>query len=110
VLNRAALILRPKQPFLDWARELDDSGLVPDRDGEQTVYLIPSFDSEDEAWDILRHLYAELFESELWGWHTDPTDWPTNRTFAMFCEWFKVEFHSIIEDLCDDEIVNDEEA
>ena len=30
MLNRAALIVRPKQPFLDWAASLDDSGLVPD--------------------------------------------------------------------------------
>lgn len=109
MLNRTALILRPKQPFLDWARDLDDSGLVPDREGEQTVYLIPSCDSEDEAWDILQHLYSELFERELWAWHTDRTDWPRNRTFAMFREWFEVEFHSIIEDLCDDEIINEGE-
>jgi hypothetical protein len=37
MLNRAVLIARPKQPFLDWAVRLDDSGVVPDVDGEQTV-------------------------------------------------------------------------
>ena len=109
MLNRAALILRPKQPFLDWARALDDSGLVPDREGEQTVYLIRSCDSEGEAGDMLQDHYSEFFERELWAWHTDPTDWPTNRTFTTFCEWFDVEFHSIIEDFCDDDIINEEE-
>jgi hypothetical protein len=44
MLNRCALIVRPKQPFLDWAAQLDDSGLVPDVKGEQTVYLVPEFD------------------------------------------------------------------
>lgn len=47
MLNRGALIVRPKQPFLDWAAGLDDSGIVPDVEGERTVYLIPQF--EDEA-------------------------------------------------------------
>lgn len=36
MLNRAALIVRPKQPFLDWAAGLDDSSLVLDVDGEKS--------------------------------------------------------------------------
>ncbi len=53
MLNRGVLIVRPKQPYLDWAATLDDSGVVPDPEGEKTVYLIPEFESDDEAWDIL---------------------------------------------------------
>jgi hypothetical protein len=49
MLNRAVLIVRPKQPYLDWAAGLDDSGLLPDVQGEQTAYLIPSFEDDDEA-------------------------------------------------------------
>ncbi len=30
MLNRGVVIVRPKQPYLDWAAELDDSGIVPD--------------------------------------------------------------------------------
>jgi hypothetical protein len=41
VLNRAVLIVRPGQPFLDWAAQPDDSGVIPRVDGEQTAYLIP---------------------------------------------------------------------
>ena len=48
MLNRAALIVRPAQPFLDWAKSLDDSGVAPDVAGEQTVYLIPAFEDESE--------------------------------------------------------------
>ena len=43
MLNRGVVIVRPKQPYLDWAAGLDDSGIVPDPNGEQTVYLIPSY-------------------------------------------------------------------
>ena len=37
MLNRGALIVRPAQPYLDWAASLDDSGILPDPDGEVTV-------------------------------------------------------------------------
>ena len=109
MLNRGALIVRPKQPYLDWAASLDDSGVVPDPEDEQTVYLIPEFDDDDEASEILEDIYAEVFERELHGWHTDEAAWPQNRTFAMFKEWFDVELHSVVEDLCAYETEDDED-
>ena len=63
---------------------LDDSGLVPDAKGEQTVYLIPSYWDDGEAWEILERLYPIIFESERQGWCTDETMWPNPRDFATF--------------------------
>ncbi len=108
MLNRAALIVRPKQPFLDWAAGLDDSGLVPDVAGEQTVYLVPEFDSDEEGQQVLKHIYAEIFERELDGWHTDPSAWPEKRDFQTFLKWFSVELHSVVEDVMDDVLVDDD--
>src|SRR5213594_2183236 len=71
MLNRGAVIVRPRQPYLDWAAGLDDSGLMPDPNDEQTVYLIPSYDDDEEAWEILGEVYPAIFENELYGWHTD---------------------------------------
>jgi len=109
MLNRGVLIVRPKQPYLDWAAGLDDSGLVPDPDDERTIYLIPTFEDDDEAWEIVEEIYAEVFERELDGWHTDAAAWPQNRDFAMFKDWFDIELHSVVEDLSSDEIVDDED-
>jgi hypothetical protein len=109
MLNRGVLIVRPRQPYLDWAAGLDNSGLVPDPDDEQTIYLIPSFEDDEEAWKIVEEIYAEVFERELDGWHTDEAAWPQNRDFAMFKEWFDIELHSVVEDLCGDEIIDDED-
>jgi len=109
VLNRAVLIVRPKQPYIDWATGLDDSGLVPDTEDEKTVYLIPSFEDDDDAEEILKQICPEIFERELDAWHTDEADWPENRTLAMFKQWFDIELHSVVEDICEDEIVDDED-
>jgi hypothetical protein len=109
MLNRAVLIVRPRQPYLDWAAGLDDSNILPDPEGEQTVYLIPSYDDDEEAWEILEEIYEEVFENELYGWHTDPAAWPQERDFDMFQEWFDIELHSVVEDLCDYEIADQDD-
>jgi hypothetical protein len=84
MLNRGVVIVRPKRPYLDWAAGLDDSGIVPDPNDEQTVYLIPSYDDDEEAYEILENVHAAIFENELYGWHTDDAAWPKGRDFSMF--------------------------
>jgi hypothetical protein len=109
MINRAVLIVRPKQPFLDWAAQLDDSGLLPNVEGEQTVYLIPEYRDDDEAQEVVEEIYSDVFENELFGWHTDESAWPAQRDFTTFLEWFTIELHSVVEDLCADEIIDDDD-
>jgi hypothetical protein len=108
MLNRAALIVRPRQPFLDWAAALDDSSLVPDVEGEKTAYLIPEFESDEEGLRVLKRVYGEIFERELDGWHTDPSAWPQKRDFKTFQQWFSIELHSVVEDVVDDALIDDD--
>jgi hypothetical protein len=107
MLNRAALIVRPAKPYLDWAAGLDDSGLPPSPDDEQTVYLVPEFEDDEEREAVLEMVWAELFERELFDWHINADDWPQNRTLAMFREWFRIEMHSIVEDMVDGPLEDD---
>jgi hypothetical protein len=109
MLNRAVLIVRPAKPFLDWAAAIDDTGLVPDAAGEQTVYLIPPYDDEAEQRRVLQKVFAYVFENELNGWHTREADWPRKRTLAMFRQWFTIEMHSVVEDLCSEPIRDDDD-
>ena len=109
MLNRSVLIVRPKQPYLDWAPGLDDSGLLPDADGEKTIYLLPDFENDEEGWEYVKEFHAEVFERELDGWHTDESAWPPNRDFTMFQEWFDIEIHSAVEDLVEAKLIDDED-
>ena len=108
MLNRAVLIVRPERPFLEWAAQLDDSGVLPDVGGEQTAYLVPEFEDDADAERVLRLVFAEVFERELSGWHTDESAWPKQRTLAIFRKWFRIELHSVVEDLCGYELTDDE--
>jgi hypothetical protein len=108
MLNRAVLIVRPEKPFFDWAAQLDDSGMLPDVDGEQTAYLVPEFEDGADAERVMRLVFAEVFERELFGWHTDESAWPPQRTLAMFRKWFRIELHSVVEDLCGYDLTDDD--
>lgn len=108
MINRTALIIRPKEPYLQWTRSLSGDGIEPDPSGEQTVYLLPEFEDDAGFERILKKVWQELFERELEGWYLDESRWPQNRTFAMFKKWFSIEYHTVIEDLCDFPIEDDE--
>jgi len=109
MINRSAAIIRPAQPYVDWASALDDSEILPDSDGEPTIYLLPDYDTDEEGWALLTEGFEIIFEAELEGWHTDQTAWPAKRTYAMFCEWFQITLCSCLEDLCAGPIVDDED-
>ncbi len=107
MLNRCVVIVRPKQPYLDWAESLNDGGVTPTVEGEKTGYLLPSNEMDHDGSQTIEQCYEGLFEMELAGWHQLEEDWPANRTYTMFREWFTVEWHSLVIDLCGDPLKDD---
>jgi hypothetical protein len=108
VVNRSAVLVRPRQPYLDWAKAQGDGDSYPTC-GERNVYLLPPFETEDDADDIIRHFYDIIFEAELADWITDPSTWPEDRSYDTFLAWFEVEHNSLVEDLVDDDPLIDDE-
>lgn len=102
-VDRMVAILRPTQLFVDWINshvEVSDEKITLDILQEDcTALLMPPFENSLEAEDYIEERYLEIFENELEGWYIDNTLWPTNRPFALFMEWFSIEFHSLAFDL-----------
>lgn len=106
-INRSLLILKPKQPFLDWSRMLDDKDedlTLEEIHHDSTAYLIPELWQDSDQHELLESYYDVLFEEQLAGWWTDEADWPEKRDLKMFLAWFEVEFHSLVFDLCEEPI------
>ena len=104
-INRSLLILRPKQPFLDWGVALDDKNFTLEQLAEDsTAYLIPELWDESDQGELLESYCDVLFEEQLAAWWTDETAWPQKRNLKIFLDWFEVEFHSLVFDLCDEPI------
>ena len=101
-IDRAAVIVTPKKPFYDWANSLDpqDPVSVDELDEKETVYLVPERDSNEQIEKLLqRSLWREIFEQELFAWHTDEHSWPENLSYAMFREWFDIKICSMVFDV-----------
>ncbi|OGQ97986.1 MAG: hypothetical protein A2521_03340 [Deltaproteobacteria bacterium RIFOXYD12_FULL_57_12] len=111
MINRAALILKAKKPFVQWINESDpyDKSFrtsLAEVNEDRTVYLIDDLEAENlEEWVALN--CANLFESELEDWYTDESLWPQNRDLKLFKnlinanqvqKWFAIECHTVLID------------
>jgi hypothetical protein len=102
-INRAMVIVRPREPFFVWADSLD--GQEPRARSLGADFLISAFliaDTEDPKNEIKRH-YRSIFEENLLGWCRLADDWPRDRSWAVFQQWFEVQIVDAVFDLADEE-------
>ena len=104
-INRAAIYVRPKQPFFDWAKSLE-GGLPEGESTWSSVYLADQDDGELPEAIIARHFF-EIFDEQLEAWHTLESDWPKARTLTMFQQWFECEVIDLVLDLSRQPIEHD---
>jgi hypothetical protein len=110
MLNRSAVIVRPKMPFYDWLRSVDDVDapeLTVDEMGPM-LYLVPDYEDPADAETVLKKVCDDIFCRELEGWYTDVEVWPKDRSLKVFKQWFDVQHHEIVEDVGRGPIENDE--
>ncbi len=123
-INRSVLVVRPAEPFKRWAAKIEEQTLAQiraslskeeqaylkpdpaqdDLDQDHGAYLIPAQDSLQVDPKVLKAIYANIFERELYSCHTDPKRWPKPRTLALFGQWFEIELCTMVVDLCADDI------
>ena len=110
MINRSAIVVRPRQSFLDWVHTVDDADLpeVTTEEMVPTLYLVPAYDDPVDAERILERLHGEIFCRELEAWFADEECWPRDRSLGRFKEWFDVEPLAVVEDVGRGPIENDE--
>lgn len=105
LVNRVALIVRPKRRFAEWVNSLDKDEGPPsfDLDSQRnnpTIYLVSTIGPEVPDLSELVDTYAlEIFEAELEGWWTDEAHWPANRNPHIFRDWFDVSLSDLAWDM-----------
>ncbi len=100
MLNRSAVVVRPRQPFLECLKSVDELDL-PDMTLDQlqkTLYLVPDYEDSGDAEKVLKKVCDEIFCRELEGWYTDEETWPKDRSLKVFKQWFDVEHFDVVED------------
>jgi hypothetical protein len=111
MLNRSALIVRYKQPFVDWINSIDSGPesevSLEEGNEENNVYLIEVEDEEElDEWLDLHS--EELFEDELYSWYTDPSLWPEDRSTELFRAWCAFELYTMVYDTGSTPLEDDE--
>ncbi|MEH6813287.1 MAG: hypothetical protein V7677_12215 [Motiliproteus sp.] len=112
LINRSALVVRPKQPYVSWVNNLDSqvSGLEQELTLEQhlregRVYLIDEQPQLGELNDILKDHWQMMFENELGGWDEFADHWPTPLSQTQFESWFDVQPQLMVFDLSSDALL-----
>jgi hypothetical protein len=108
MLNRSAVAVRPKQPFLDWVNSVEADSSVTLDDLQKTLYLVPDYEDPEDAEKVLKRVYDDIFCRELQGWYTLESLWPQDRSLRIFKQWFEIEHFDLIEDVGHGPIENDE--
>jgi hypothetical protein len=108
ILNRVALIVRPKRRYVEWANQVESSGprlTLEEVRLQPTTYLVTPEEDEDGGFDLQAMIdfwYHEIFEDQLAQWNTEESTWPVNRTPHVFRDWFDVESSELVADLDED--------
>ena len=107
-LNRSAVVVKPKQPFLDWLHTADPTSRdlsLRDLTQEPTIYLLPECDTPAELDEALRERCEEIFIEQLAAWFNDEETWPQDLSFEAFRHCFDCQHHSMLVDLCHDPLI-----
>jgi hypothetical protein len=111
VINRAVLIVRYTQFFVDWVNAADptptDTITLADANDDSSAYLLEVEDERElDEWLALNG--ETLFEEVLNDWYTDPELWPQDRSLAMFRKWCSLELHTVVLDTGNSPLEDDE--
>lgn len=112
MINRAAVLVRLKKPFINWINTVDpydtrSSVTLEEANEDRTVYLIDDAEAEHvEEWIDLN--FMQLFECELEDWYQDETLWPQNIDKNLFDAWCEIECHTVVVDTVGGEISESE--
>ncbi len=113
VVNRTAVTVTGARPYLDWMRTCDADAhkgaiTVSPARVYGTAFLLPEFELEEDLQEWIEENAAWIFEFQLAAWTEDEAAWPTVRDLKTFREWFRVDVHSAVVDIADDDIEGEE--
>jgi hypothetical protein len=113
VVNRTAVTVTGALPYIEWMRATDadfnrGAVTVPRAKAYGSVFLLPEFDLEEDLQEWVEDNAPWLFEFQLSAWTEDESTWPQTRDLKTFRAWFRIDIHSVVVDVGDDDIEGEE--
>ncbi|WP_257254453.1 MULTISPECIES: hypothetical protein [unclassified Endozoicomonas] len=88
-INRCVVTLKPRQPFIDWAKGLGTE-LPQDWSLEGGSYLLDEQETEEGLEASLANHARDMMENELSAWEEDRGRWPELRDLRALKSLFDV--------------------
>src|SRR5580704_9461151 len=113
LLNRTAITIVGAEPYLQWTRQQDadlnrGTLTVGHVKTYGSAFLLPEFELEEDLQEWVEDNATWLFEFQLSAWTEDEATWPATRDLKTFRDWFRIDIHSVVVDVADDEIEGEE--
>ena len=102
-VNRSAIVIRPKRPYLEWAFSLEENppDMIEHLQTRISVYLVAEDPAGKSESAPIQNYFQEIFALELEAWDTREEVWPDTSDYRLFQNWFEVEVESVVVDLED---------
>lgn len=117
-LNRGLVIIRYKQPYVDWVKMAGDAPMeisLQQANDDGDSFLLPTYESQidpvdgtEDAIKWVEKRWRMFFEHILESWILDEAEWPQKRSLKMFREWFDIEYKSIVWDMGTEPLIIEE--
>lgn len=103
MLNRSLVIVKVKEPFQKWLQALPEpfDATLEVLNQDPSCYLLPQYEDDSEREHLMGQIFDYIFEEQLYSYWTQESDWPSIRDLETFKQWFSLEFSSLVEDLVD---------
>jgi len=113
VINRTAITVVGIDPYLEWTRQKEadfNKGALTVARAKTygSAFLLPEFELEEDVQEWVEDNATLLFEFQLAAWTDDESAWPAARDLTTFRQWFRVDIHSVVVDVADDDIEGEE--
>jgi hypothetical protein len=113
VLNRTSVTIVAAQPYTAWTGQHDADAAkgmltVARARPYGTAFLLPEFELEEDVQEWIEENASWIFEFQLAAWTEDESTWPQTRDVRTFREWFRVDIHSVVVDIGEDDIEGEE--
>lgn len=103
MLNRSAISVKLKQPFVDWINSLGDETdellTLADVNQESTCYLVPELEEDEDLERLIEEHYLDILENELFSWAEDTGEWPELLDRDLFDQFIRLEPAFMVFDL-----------
>lgn len=100
VFAEDAITVRPRMATVSWLKKLHpkkrfSGDLLNEHDTGQ-IFLIPPFDSEEEAFDFIRQSFGPALIEIYMQWFGPPENWPQPCDWETFTTYFEIRYESMV--------------